>query len=257
MKIKKYYSQYFLNNKIIINKIINNLKKFKNNYDCILEIGPGYGSLSNKLITLNKKIILIEIDKDLVNILKKKFIKIKNNIIHKDILKCKLKKFGYKKYYIIGNFPYNISKKLLFWIIKNKNYIVECLGMFQKELVNSIIAKKGKIKTKLSVFLQIYFKLKKLFNIKNINFYPIPKVNSSVIKITNKNYNLKIKNKNNFFNFIKECFKHKRKIIKNSLSNIIKINNKIIINNNLFYKRAEELKLKDFIYLYNFIYNNN
>ncbi|WGH28119.1 MAG: 16S rRNA (adenine(1518)-N(6)/adenine(1519)-N(6))-dimethyltransferase RsmA [Candidatus Shikimatogenerans bostrichidophilus] len=211
MIIKKYFSQNFLINKYIVNKIINNIKKYKLYYDCILEIGPGYGILSKKLINLNKKLLLIEIDKNLVKILKKKFKIIKNNIINKDILQCKLKNLGYKKYYIVGNFPYNISTKILLWLLKNKKYIVECIGMFQKEFVESIMCKKGKKKTKLSVYLQFFFNFKKLFIVKNNNFYPIPKINSLVIKINKKKKKIKIIIIINFFFLLNSVLNIKEK----------------------------------------------
>ncbi|WOX79135.1 16S rRNA (adenine(1518)-N(6)/adenine(1519)-N(6))-dimethyltransferase RsmA [Candidatus Shikimatogenerans bostrichidophilus] len=251
MKIKKYYSQNYLINNYYIIKIINILKKSNINYDCILEIGAGIGNLSKEIIKIKKKkIILIEIDKTLINILKKKFKKYK--IINKNILNCNLKKLGYKKYYIIGNFPYNISSKLILWIIKNKKYIVECIGMFQKEFVNSILSLNKKFKTKLSININLYFKVIKLFNINNKNFFPIPKVNSTVIKLKKKKTNLlKINNikYKKFILFIKECFKYKRKIIKNSLFNYLK-NKK---NNKLFFKRIEELNIYEIIKLYKII----
>ncbi|WOX79266.1 16S rRNA (adenine(1518)-N(6)/adenine(1519)-N(6))-dimethyltransferase RsmA [Candidatus Shikimatogenerans bostrichidophilus] len=259
MKIKKYYSQNFLINNNYIIKIVNILKISKINYDCILEIGAGIGNLSKELIKIkNKKIILIEIDKYLFKQLKKKFIVYK--IINKNILNCNLKKLGYKKYYIIGNFPYNISSKLILWIIQNKKYIVECIGMFQKEFVNSIFSINDKFKTKLSIYINLYFKVIKLFNINNNNFFPIPKVNSTVIKLKKKKSNLlKINNINEkkFFLFIKECFKYKRKIIKNSLFYLF---NKININNKLFFKRIDELNIYEIIKLYKIInkyYNIN
>ncbi|WOX79402.1 16S rRNA (adenine(1518)-N(6)/adenine(1519)-N(6))-dimethyltransferase RsmA [Candidatus Shikimatogenerans bostrichidophilus] len=255
MKIKKYYSQNFLINKYYIIKIVNFLKNSKKKYDCILEIGAGIGNLSKELIKKNKNnIIFIEIDKDLFKKLKNKFKGYK--IININILNCNLKKLGYKKYYIIGNFPYNISSKLILWIIKNKKYIVECIGMFQKEFVNSILSINNKFKTKLSIYINLYFKVIKLFNIKNKNFFPIPKVNSTVIKLNKIKNNLLKKNNINekkFFLFIKECFKYKRKIIKNSLFYFFNKKNNY---NQLFFKRIDELNIYEIIKLYKIINKN-
>ncbi|WGH26095.1 MAG: 16S rRNA (adenine(1518)-N(6)/adenine(1519)-N(6))-dimethyltransferase RsmA [Candidatus Shikimatogenerans bostrichidophilus] len=256
MIIKKKLGQNFLINKNIINKMINLLKKSKKNYNCILEIGSGNGCLTKEIIKLKKKNIFIEIDKYFINYIKKKIKNIKNKLLNINILKCNLKKLGYKKYYIIGNFPYYISSKLILWILKNKKYIVECLGIFQKEFVESLIAINNKKKTRLSVYIQMYFKIKKILLINNNNFYPKPKVNSILIKLINKNYKLKkIIKKKKFLNLIKECFKYKRKIIKNSLLDIIKIKKKMyILKNKLFKKRAEQLNLKDFIKIYKLLF---
>ncbi|WGH26626.1 MAG: 16S rRNA (adenine(1518)-N(6)/adenine(1519)-N(6))-dimethyltransferase RsmA [Candidatus Shikimatogenerans bostrichidophilus] len=250
---KKKFSQIFLKNKFIVYKIINFLLKVKEKYNCILEIGPGLGILSKYIIKLNKNFLLIEIDKILVKYLKKKILKkkYKNKIINNNILNCKLKKLGFKKYFLIGNLPYNISSKIILWIINNRKYIVGCIFMLQKEFVKSLICKKGKKKTKLSFYLQFFFKVKKLLNIKNKNFLPIPKVNSTLIKLILINENIKLLKNNNikkkkFFFFIKECFLYKRKIIKNIFKK--KINK--IYKYNFFFKRAEELSNNEFIKIY-------
>ncbi|BDT61518.1 MAG: hypothetical protein RDO_0460 [Flavobacteriales endosymbiont of Rhyzopertha dominica] len=255
---KKYYSQIFLiNNKYNI-KILNILKKIYNkenkNY-CVLEIGSGLGNLSKEIIKNYKNFYLVEIDKNLVNILKNKFNSYKNNIINKNILNIKLNKLKYKKYYIIGNLPYNISSKIILWIIKYKKYINNCILLLQKEFVNSLISKiNNKKRTKLSIILQYFFRIKKILNIKNINFKPIPKVNSTLILLINKNKkNINNINYKKLFFIIKEAFKYKRKILKNSLKNIL-INN---TNDKIFLKRPEQLSIKEYIKIYNIIYENN
>ncbi|WGH25734.1 MAG: 16S rRNA (adenine(1518)-N(6)/adenine(1519)-N(6))-dimethyltransferase RsmA [Candidatus Shikimatogenerans bostrichidophilus] len=251
MIIKKYYSQNFLKNNIISKKIIELLYITKKKYDCILEIGPGLGILSKEIIKISKNFLLVEIDKFLVNYIKKKFYKYKKNIINKNILNLKLKNIKkYKKFYIIGNFPYNISSKLLLWIIKNRNNIVECIGTFQQEFINSIILKK----TRLSFIFNIYFKIKKKFKIDKNNFYPIPKVDSLVVKIINKKKEIKKINKKKFFFLIKETFKYKRKILKNSLKYYIIQKNIKYKNYKIFFKRPEQLSIKDFKNLYKIIY---
>lgn len=257
MIIKKYYSQHYLYNKNIILKIINYLKLSKNKYDCILEIGPGLGYLSKELIKNFKNCLFVEIDKYLIKTIKKN-IKKKIFIINKDILKLKLNKINkYKKFYIVGNFPYNISSKLLIWLIKNRKYISECLGTFQKEFINNLIYQK-KYKSKLSIYFNMYFNINKLFYISNKNFYPIPKVNSIVVRITKKKYNYKNINIKKFLKIIKEAYKYKRKILKNSLKNILKKKSNYleIIKYNIFKKRPEDLSIKDYIIIYKLLIKN-
>lgn len=232
--------QIFLKNNIYVDKIINNIKCKIN--DIILEIGPGKGILTKKLILLTNKFICIEIDKKLVSFLKKNILFIKNKIYNMSILDYKLN--FKKKIIIIGNIPYCITKKILFWILYNRKKILFFIGLLQKELAYNILMKKKKI-NKLSIILQIFFKIKFLFNIKNKNFTPIPKVNSTLLKFKPKK-NIKIKI-NTFLIFIKKIFKKKRKKIYNSLSlNKFK---KIKI----FNKRIEELSINKIIFLYNFL----
>ncbi|MDH3004409.1 MAG: 16S rRNA (adenine(1518)-N(6)/adenine(1519)-N(6))-dimethyltransferase [Candidatus Shikimatogenerans sp. JK-2022] len=252
---KKFYSQVFLKNNNIIKKIINkiDLNLLKNKNYCILEIGSGIGNLSKELLKITNKCIFVEIDKDLVKIFKKKIINKNLFIINKNILNIKLKKIKkFKKFFIIGNFPYNISSKLIFWLINNKKYIIQCIGTFQYNFINNFINNKV-YKNKLSLYFNLFFKLKKLFNIKKNNFSPIPKVNSLVVKIIKIKKKYKNINYVKFFFFIKEIFKYKRKTLKNSLKILFK---KKIKYNKLLYKRPDNIKIKDFIKLYKKYYEN-
>ncbi|MDH3004950.1 MAG: 16S rRNA (adenine(1518)-N(6)/adenine(1519)-N(6))-dimethyltransferase RsmA [Candidatus Shikimatogenerans sp. JK-2022] len=242
--MKKKYGQHFLINKNIISNFIKNLDK-KKKFDIILEIGAGTGNLSKKIINFKKEKIFLEIDKKLIKKIKKK-IKKKCLIKKKNILLYKINKK--KKYYVIGNFPFYITSKLLFWFVKNNKNIVECLGTFQKEYVENLIKKK----TKLSFLVHYFFKVKKIFNINKKNFKPIPKVDVTLIKLINKKKKKKI-NYKNLYKILKICFKFKRKILKNILKKEINLK-KIKIKKKILLKRPEELKIKDFINLYNKIF---
>ena len=122
---KKYFGQHFLINNNIAIQIVENLDL--NLCNNVIEIGPGQGVLTKLLIKKTPNIKLIEIDLDCVDIIKKNF---KNTeIVHADFLKIDLKSIGFKKYNIIGNFPYNISSQILFKILENRNDIIEVVGM--------------------------------------------------------------------------------------------------------------------------------
>ena len=142
MKIlpKKSLGQNFLINNEILNQIAD-LGKIKSN-DIILEVGPGTGNLTEKILKKKpKKIILIEKDKNLTIFLKKKFNK-NIEIINDDILSYDQEIFNNKKIIVFGNLPYNVSTQILTsWIKKKniKNFCKKFILMFQKEVADRIL----------------------------------------------------------------------------------------------------------------------
>lgn len=238
--IKKRLGQNFLININLVKKILNFIKI--NIKDILIEIGPGFGVLTKKLMLLTKNFVCIEIDKKLVIFLKKYILKNKNMIINMNILKYKLK-FN-KKVIIIGNIPYYITKKIFYWIIKYKDKIKKIICLLQQELIYTFLKKKNK----LSVILQTFFKIKLLLKINKYNFFPIPNVNSILIMIIPIKRNIKI---NKYILFLKQIFIKKRKKIYNSLN----LNKYKYIS--FFNKRIEEISIKKIIFLYKFLFLKN
>ena len=253
IKPKKKFGQNFLTDKNIAEKIVSYLpcKKAKT----IIEIGPGKGILSKMIMNLpveNKK--FIEIDLDCVQYLKKKYPKIKNDIINEDFLKIDITKFK-NPLSIIGNFPYNISSQILFKIYENKDVVDEMVGMFQYEVAERICSNFGSKKYGiLSVLIQAFFNVKLLKKIKPESFNPIPKVYSAVIRITKKTNNINC-DENLFKKIVKLSFGQRRKTLWNSLKtlNIPHIKKE----DTIFAKRPEHLSVADFIYLTNLVSNEN
>ena len=136
-RTKKKFGQHFLNSKTIATEIVR-IINFQD-FDQVIEIGPGTGFLT-KFIIKECQPILIEIDEEAVQFLKKNFPKI-NNIIHGDFLKINIKPFLKSRNLIIGNFPYNISTQILFKILEIKHSINIVVGMFQKEVAERICSK--------------------------------------------------------------------------------------------------------------------
>ena len=142
-KARKRFGQHFLSDQTIIKQIINIINPQK--HDHIIEIGPGKGALTIPIIKSIDKLNVIEIDKDLVNFLKKT-INSELLVIHEnDALKFNYSKFNYSDLRIIGNLPYNISTPLLFHLLSYKNIIKEMLFMLQKEVVERICNEEPKI----------------------------------------------------------------------------------------------------------------
>ena len=195
--------------------------------DIIIEIGPGKGALTSKLLAKAEKVIAIEKDRELIEILKEKFDKeIKENkleIIEGDCLDFNPDKyFENKKYKIIANIPYNITgaiiKKFLSEI-ENKPELMTLL--VQKEVAERIVARDNK-ESILSLSVKAYAEPKYIMKVHKRFFSPSPKVDSAIIlidKISNKNFKNK-KGENLFFKIIKAGFAHKRKVLIKNLESL-------------------------------------
>ena len=220
-KHKKRLGQHFLHDKNIINKIINNLGI--NAKDTFIEIGPGEGALTTPLLEEVESIILIEKDKDLIPILEKKYNHKKIKIVNQDILKCELSDLIKKNTRIVGNLPYNISTEIIFRLLPFSKNIKDLHFMLQKEVVDRIVAVPGtKIYGRLSVMTQVYFTVKKLFDISPNVFIPKPKVDSAYIRLIPKDYTFdSLIHEQKFRSIVNTVFSARRKMIQTSLKGII------------------------------------
>tara|TARA_B110000914_G_scaffold78697_1_gene69208 strand:- start:142 stop:903 length:762 start_codon:yes stop_codon:yes gene_type:complete len=220
-KHKKRLGQHFLHDKNIINKIISNLEI--NIKDTFIEIGPGEGALTTPLLERVENIILIEKDRDLIPILEKKYNHKKVKIVNQDILKCELSNLIKKNTRIVGNLPYNISTEIIFKLLPFSKDIKDLHFMLQKEVVDRIVAAPGtKIYGRLSVMTQVYFTVKKLFDISPNVFIPKPKVDSAYIRLIPKDYIFdSLMHEQKFRGIVNTVFSARRKMIKTSLKGVM------------------------------------
>ena len=236
--LKKKFGQNFLIDKNILNKIEQLIPSENLN---ILEIGPGDGNLTDKIISKKpKNLDLVEIDDGLTLILKTKYYNYKNiEIINRDILK-----FNFNKNYqlVISNLPYNISSQILVKLSLLKNIPDFLVLMFQKEFALRVLDKKlNSINSLVNCFYDINFN----FNVSKNCFRPIPKVDSSVLTFKKLSESLLSKNEvDNFIIFKRQLFSQKRKSLKNVLK---KYNLKENFNLDL---RVENLELRELINLF-------
>tara|TARA_Y100000590_G_scaffold470229_1_gene662937 strand:+ start:15470 stop:16279 length:810 start_codon:yes stop_codon:yes gene_type:complete len=251
LKLKKSLGQNFLIDKNIINKIAS-LEIIEN--QTVFEIGPGSGNLTESIIKKKPRIItLIEKDKRLCEILKKKF-KLKKNykIINNDILSYNLD--SQKKYnaIVFGNLPYNISTQILAKFISVNQwppFYRKIIFMFQKEVADRILAKTntreyGRITVLSNLRLDVIDK----FNISKKCFFPIPKVDSKIIVFQPKfKIKFKILDIKNLEKVTHVFFSNKRKMINKAFSKLFlnydEIAQKLNINLNL---RPSELSCEDY-----------
>ena len=253
MKPKKKFGQNFLTDVSIAKDIVSFLSDSKTK--TIIEIGPGKGILTKYLLKIShKEIKFVEIDEECVSYLKNKYPNIEKHLINDDFLNINLNSFK-QPLSIIGNFPYNISSQILFKIYENKIIVNEMIGMFQLEVAERICSNYGTKKYGiLSVLIQAFFEVKMMKKIKPNSFFPIPKVDSAVIKISKKTDTINC-DEILFKKIVKQSFGQRRKTLRNSLK-IFNITD-IIKEDTIFAKRPEQLSVSDFIYLTNLVGNEN
>jgi len=256
MKAKKSLGQNFLIDNNIINKISDNINAKED--DLIIEIGPGMGALTKKLKSKNANLICYEIDTDMkpyLNALEDD----KTKIIYGDILlsniKDDVKDLSYNNIYIVGNLPYYITTPIIKFLINLKLDVKEMIFMVQEEVADRFSAKEGnKEYGSISLFLKYYFNVEKLFKVSKKCFDPIPKVESAIIKFSERNNKLKL-DEEKYFKLINDAFKMKRKTLKNNLKeyDFEKIKNILNRYNLDETVRAEQLSEEIFVEIYNVI----
>lgn len=210
---KKRLGQHFLIDQNIQKKIISSFVFSEN--ECLLEIGPGFGALTQHLWLKNKNLKVIELDKRIVSYLNQKFSGL--CVIWSDVLKVNFDEiFLQKKFRIISNLPYNIGSKVIFKFLEAQ-FCQEALFMVQKEVGERFVAKCcSKKYNNLTVLLNAFCFVKLLFLVSKNSFKPRPKVDSAVIKITKRN-NFKFEHFRKFQFLLKLVFAQKQKTILNNL----------------------------------------
>ncbi len=279
---KKALGQHFLIDLNIAKKIVDALS---DNHDVVIEVGAGMGVLTQYLIENQlDKLQVVEIDKESVEFLKKKFPELEGHLVLGDFLKYDLAQepsfrpepiggaekspaiegdlftrgecFRFAQVStalgmtgndvaVIGNFPYNISSQIFFQILKYRNNVSECVGMIQKEVAERIAAGPGsKTYGILSVLLQAWYDIEYLFTVHENVFNPPPKVKSAVIRLKRNNVKELGCDEKLFVTVVKQAFNQRRKTLRNSLRSMIPAE---IIDNEIFNKRPEQLSVNEFV----------
>jgi 16S rRNA (adenine1518-N6/adenine1519-N6)-dimethyltransferase len=248
---KKSLGQNFLKSKKALFAMIEAGKVSKD--DLVLEIGPGQGALTEKLLETGAKIIAVEKDDRLIGFLKEKFAKEiaggQLQIIHGDILELDLNSLNLKsgKYKLIANIPYYITGQIFRKFLSGNIQPEKIVIMAQKEIADRIIARDGK-ESLLSLSVKVYGTPKKIMKVEKENFSPKPKVDSAILLVDNisKDFFKNI-NEEKFFETIKAGFAHKRKMLAANLKELLQNNaQKTFSKFNISAKsRAEDLTLAD------------
>ena len=257
----KRLGQNFLISDEVVNKIITTSKICKE--DLVIEIGPGLGTLTKPLLEKAGKVITIELDKRMIEILEDRF-KLYDNfeIINNDVLKVDLKEIikknktdGIKKVKIVANLPYYITTPIIMKLLEDRLDIESITVMIQKEVANRLTAKPGEKYTGAITYgVNYYTKPSRALEVSKNDFLPSPQVDSTVIKLEIlKTKTTNVKNEELMFKVIKAAFMQKRKTLLNGLTNsnlfgdkeqIQKILLELGFDKNI---RAEKLTLEDFV----------
>ena len=227
-RAKKRLGQNFLVDEKCIETILDTSDITKD--DIVVEIGPGLGFVTEHLVKLAKKVYAVELDEDMVREVSK--IDADNlEIIHNDILKTDLSQFG-ENIKVVANIPYYITSPILAHLLgevnnldnKNRNSISQVVLMVQYEVAKRLSANEKSPSKEfglLSILAQFWADVEYVRKVPSRSFFPAPKVDSAIVKLTVKNEPLlKLSNYDFFKKVIKGCFATRRKNIKNSLINV-------------------------------------
>lgn len=225
-RTKKRLGQNFLVDGNAIQAILDDANISKE--DTIIEIGPGIGFVTEQLVKHAKRVIAIELDHAAITELKK--IKADNlEIIHRDILKTDLSELSNEKVRIIANIPYYITSPIIAHLLgeiddldnKNRNLIKDIILMVQFEVAQRIVATEKSLAKQyglLTILSQFWADCEIIKKVGRKAFYPSPKVDSALIKLTvNKEPRLQLSNYSHFRKTIKAAFSQRRKNVKNCL----------------------------------------
>ena len=238
---RKRFGQNFLVDNQIVNRIIATISPKKS--DNIVEIGPGMGALTFPLLEHLDHLSVIEIDRDLISLLKSKKQK-KLTIYEDDALKFDYSQIS-NNLRIVGNLPYNISSTLLFRLLSEKNQIIDMTFMLQKEVVDRIVAKHGsKTYGRLSVMMQVFFEVESVFTVPKESFDPQPKIESAILYLKTRSKPL-TQNTKLLEKIVKVSFSQRRKTLKNCLKSILTQEQTEVDLS----QRAEMLSVENFITL--------
>jgi 16S rRNA (adenine1518-N6/adenine1519-N6)-dimethyltransferase len=257
-KPKKILGQNFLQDQNIQRKIIDACD-FQSS-DRVLEIGAGTGIMTGLIASNVSRVYALEIDRSLNSLLTRNLKAYSNiSIINKDILKFDIEQIKdnvSRRIKVFGNIPYYITTPIIEHLLRFRYKIEVIFLSVQKEFAQRMVAQPGaKNYGSFSCFIQYYTEPKILFSIKKNSFYPVPKVDSSFLRLRiRQNPALAVNNEEMFFRIIRTAFQQRRKTLKNSLKDIVpkeklqeffgkyKINPKI---------RPQDLSLQDFANLTN------
>lgn len=268
IQANKSLGQNFLIDENVINTAIE--KSNINKEDLVIEIGPGLGTLTKYLLESAGRVVCVELDKRMINILNERFFLYENfEVINADILKTDLNKIikeAKEKYNlinakIVANLPYYITTPIIMQLLENK-IDIECITvMIQKEVADRLAEIPGGKNTGAITYTVYYYGIaEKLLEVPNTSFVPEPSVTSEVIKINiRKEPAVKVNNEEGFFKLIKISFLQRRKTLLNALSNngisskeeLTKMLKELEIDEKI---RSEKLTIEEFANISNYLY---
>jgi len=261
IKANKSLGQNFLINSEVVESIINSSEISRE--DMVIEIGPGLGTLTKHLLEKAGKVLCIELDTRMIEILEDRFSQYEHfEVINEDVLKVNLNEIikqnkedgKIKNVKVVANLPYYITTPIIMKLLEDKLDIKSITVMIQKEVADRLVETPGGKDTGAITYSVYYYcKSEKIMEVPNSSFIPEPEVTSEVIKMTLREENaVKLENPKVMFMIIKSAFMQRRKTLLNALTNTkvflskqegVEILNKLNLGENV---RAENLTIEDF-----------
>lgn len=244
-KPRKRFGQNFLVDQQAIADIITAISPQPN--DHLVEIGPGLGALTAKLINNVAKLNVVEIDRDLVETLKQQFASETLAIHAADALRFDFSELG-QNLRIVGNLPYNISTPLLFHISQYSDQIVDMHFMLQKEVVERMVGVPSTSQYgRLSVMLQYRFDMEYVLTVPAAAFRPMPKIESAIIRMMPiPRSDLTVRDEKILARIVAAAFSQRRKTLRNSLQEFMKESDYVALGIDPGL-RAENLSVTDYV----------
>lgn len=258
LNAKKNFGQNFLVDVNVINKIANCAKI--DDQTCVIEIGPGIGSLTEFLARKAKKVIAYDIDERLIEVLAYTLEEYPNvevrlqDFLTVDLEELKKELQDYSKISLVSNLPYYITSELITKIMLSDLPLVTFVGMMQKEVALKLT---GKDQFPLKLLMELNGKVNYEFNVSNQVFIPKPNVDSAVLSVEFREVNV---NKKEFYQLVQAGYKQKRKTLYNNLSMLWgkeKTKDLLEALQIDLKTRAEQLSLEDWIEMGNYLNKNH
>ncbi len=247
---RKRFGQHFLVDTGIISAIVNAIRPEPG--DLMVEIGPGLGALTDPLLARLKSLHVVELDRDIIARMEKKYPSERVVIHAGDALKFDFSSLG-ERFRVVGNLPYNISSPLLFHLAHATRQIIDMHFMLQKEVVNRMVANPSTPDYgRLSVMLQYRYALEKCFDVPPDAFDPPPKVDSSIVRmIPHAALPYPARDEKRFAAIVTAAFGQRRKTLRNTLRDYVSGSEWLALDIDPSL-RAENLGVAEFVAIANY-----
>lgn len=222
-KARKRFGQNFLHDQYVIDKIVRAIHPVPE--DRLVEIGPGIGAITEPLLEAAGRLDVVELDRDLIPILRTKFFNYPDFCIHEgDALKFDFNQIAEQQpLRIVGNLPYNISTPLIFHLLSHHNTVQDMHFMLQKEVVDRLAAGPGTSDYgRLGIMAQYYCRVEPLFIVGPGSFNPPPKVDSAIVRLVpHTELPYPAQDVKMLEQVVRSAFSMRRKTLRNTLKNLI------------------------------------
>ena len=254
-KARKRFGQNFLHDHGVIRRIVACIGPKKGQR--IVEIGPGKGALTEGIISVTERMDVVELDRDLIPILKVNLFKFPDLTVHEaDAMKFDFSslKTDEQNIRVVGNLPYNISTPLIFHLLSHADVIDDMHFMLQKEVVDRLAARPGdSLYGRLSVMAQYYCAVESLFVVGPESFDPAPKVDSAIVRMTPyKSLPFTVGDIKKLEDMVRIGFQQRRKTLRNNYKGVLDNDDFTALNIDPGL-RPERLDVEDFVHITNYV----